>query len=318
MRRLAGILGLTVVVFVATGLLEPNFLSAYNLQNLTRWTALFGILSLSATFVIVTGGIDLSIGSVVCLVGSVLGWLLSQRGWSAGAAVAAVMTMSVGIGLAHGLLVTRLSLPPFVVTLCGLLIYRGLARWLTGDQTVGLGASSEGLRSVLGSRVPLPLLPGAAIPAPAFIALAFGVASAAFFHRTTWGRGMLALGRNEEAARFSGVRTGALTVFGYVACAAGGGLGGVLFAVDVNSIQAASHGSFYELYAIAGAVLGGCSLRGGEVSAAGALLGAAVMRVLYNAINLLRIPTQLELAIIGAVLLLGVVADELTRRAARK
>ena len=92
------------------------------------------------------------------------------------------------------------------------------------------------------------------------------------------------------------------------------GIGGVLFALDVNSVQPAVHGNFYELYAIAAAVLGGCSLRGGEGSILGAVIGAAVLRVLYNAINILGIPTQLEFAIIGAVILLGVIADELVKR----
>ena len=159
---------------------------------------------------------------------------------------------------------------------------------------------------------------GFALPTPFFILLFLAAASAIVLHLTTSGRSLLALGRNEEAARFSGIRTHRLTVLAYVACAALSGLGGVLFALDCNSVQPASMGNFYELYAIAAAVLGGCSLRGGEASVAGTVLGAAVMRILYNAINLLQIPTQLEFAIIGTVLLLGVMADEGVRRLGRR
>ena len=125
---------------------------------------------------------------------------------------------------------------------------------------------------------------------------------------------MMALGHSEEAARFSGINTDRMVILAYIIGAMTAGLGGLLFALDVNSVQPAVHGNFYELYAIAAAVLGGCSLRGGEGSILGVVIGAAVLRLLYNAINILGIPTQLEFAIIGAVILLGVMADEFVRR----
>ena len=133
-------------------------------------------------------------------------------------------------------------------------------------------------------------------------------------NRTVWGRYMMALGQNEEAARFSGINTDRMVILAYVIGAVTAGFGGVLFALDVNSVQPAVHGNFYELYAIAAAVLGGCSLRGGEGSILGVVIGAAVLRLLYNAINILEIPTQLEFAIIGMVILLGVIADEAVLR----
>jgi ribose/xylose/arabinose/galactoside ABC-type transport system permease subunit len=147
-----------------------------------------------------------------------------------------------------------------------------------------------------------------------------GVAMVAgvFLNYTVYGRYLLALGRNEEAARYSGINTGAMVVTAYVLCSLLAGVGGILFALDVNSIQPSGHGNFYELYAIAAAVLGGCSLRGGEGSILGAVIGAAVMHVLYNAINLLGIMTQLEFAIIGAVILVGAIVDELLKRLAER
>ncbi len=312
MKHILGISGLLIAVFLFTGLLEPNFLTAYNLQNTLRWTALFGIISIGAAFVIITGGIDLSVGSVVGLVGVLLPMLLVGQGWSVPLALTAVLLVSLGLGLLHGVLVTKMKLQPFVVTLCGLLFYRGIARWISGDQTQGFGGEFEGFRQLAIGRLPLTDTFG--LPMPFLVLIVLAVLGGLFLNYTVWGRYMLALGHNEEAARFSGINTDRMVILAYIFGAVTAGIGGVLFALDVNSVQPAVHGNFYELYAIAAAVLGGCSLRGGEGSILGVVIGAAVLRVLYNAINILGIPTQLEFAIIGAVILLGVLADELVKR----
>ena len=315
MKKILGILGLLVAIFVVTWIVEPKFVSAYNLQNIIRWTSLFGIISIGVAFVIITGGIDLSIGSLIGLVGCLLPMLLAA-GYSPVVALLAVVVLSLAIGLMHGLLITRLGLQPFVVTLCGLLFYRGFARWLTHDQVQGFGSSYEGLRQLAIGKVSLG--GGFALPIPFFLLVIAGVLAALFLNRTIWGRYLLALGRNETAARYSGIQIERMKVLAYVLCSGTAGLGGILFALDVNSVQPAAHGNFYELYAIAAAVLGGCSLRGGEGSILGVVIGAAVMRLLYNAINVSGIPTQLEFAIIGAVILAGVIADELIRRVASR
>ena len=313
MKKILGILGLLLAIFVVTWIVEPKFVSAYNLQNIIRWTSLFGIISIGVAFVIITGGIDLSIGSLIGLVGCLLPMLLAA-GYPPVIALLAVVVLSLAIGLMHGLLITRLGLQPFVVTLCGLLFYRGFARWLTHDQVQGFGSSYEGLRQLAIGKVSLG--GGFALPIPFFLLVIAGVLAALFLNRTIWGRYLLALGRNETAARYSGIQIERMKVLAYVLCSGTAGLGGILFALDVNSVQPAAHGNFYELYAIAAAVLGGCSLRGGEGSILGVVIGAAVMRLLYNAINVSGIPTQLEFAIIGAVILAGVIADELIRRVA--
>lgn len=315
MKKILGIFGLLLAIFVVTWIVEPKFVSAYNLQNIIRWTSLFGIISIGVAFVIITGGIDLSIGSLIGLVGCLLPMLLAA-GYSPVIALLAVVVLSLAIGLMHGLLITRLGLQPFVVTLCGLLFYRGFARWLTHDQVQGFGSSYEGLRQLAIGKVSLG--GGFALPIPFFLLVVAGVLAALFLNRTIWGRYLLALGRNETAARYSGIQIERMKVLAYVLCSGTAGLGGILFALDVNSVQPAAHGNFYELYAIAAAVLGGCSLRGGEGSILGVVIGAAVMRLLYNAINVSGIPTQLEFAIIGAVILAGVIADELIRRVASR
>lgn len=319
MKKLLGITCVFVAVFLITAMKEPNFITAYNIQNLIRWTGLYGIISVGVAFVIITGGIDLSIGSVVGLVGCLLPWLMAAKGWGVPSALLAVIAVSAGIGLLHGLLITKLRLQPFVVTLCGLLFYRGFIRWLTGDQTQGFGEGYQGLKMLVANQPEIQIggstfvIP---IPAPFIILAVVGGTAGFFLNRTIYGRYLLALGRNEQAARFSGVNTERMTLVAYLVCSLLAGIGGVLFALDVNSVQPSGQGNFYELYAIAAAVLGGCSLRGGEGMILGVVIGAAVMRVLYNAINILGIPTQLEFAIIGLVILAGVIADELVKRLA--
>ncbi len=316
MKKLLGISGLFLVVFVTTSVKNPQFVSAYNLQNLISWTSLFGIISIGVAFVIITGGIDLSIGSVIGLVGSLMAWLLTHKGWGIPATLVTVLLVSLAIGLAHGLLITKLRLQPFVVTLCGLLLYRGLARYITDDQSQGFGNGYEGLRTLAIGKVPV--TSQFALPVPFFVLVVVAVLSAIFLNRTIWGRYLLALGRNETATRYSGINTDRMKIVAYALCSLLAGVGGILFSLALNSIQPSGLGEFYELYAIAAAVLGGCSLRGGEGTILGVIIGTALMRVLYNAINILGIPTHLEFAIIGAVILAGVVADELVKRFAAR
>jgi len=318
MKKLLGIFSLLVVVCVVTAFASDSFLSGYNLENLVRRTALFGIISIGVAFVIVTGGIDLSIGSVICLVGCGLPWLLTTHEWPLPAALLTVALVSAGIGFAHGLLITKLRIQPFVVTLCGLLLYRGLARGFTADQTVGFGADFKGLRTLATGKIPIPFIHGFEIPAPVIFLLVVAVLAAVFLNRTVFGRHLLALGRNEDAARYSGINTDRMVVLAYVISSSLAGLGGVLFVLDVNSAQPVDFGNFYELYAIAAAVLGGCSLRGGEGSILGVILGAALMQVLRNMITLATTRNNIEFAIIGAVILTGVIADELVKRFAAK
>ncbi|MEM8484504.1 MAG: ABC transporter permease [Bacteroidota bacterium] len=314
MKKILGILGLLIAVLIFTAIIEPRFLTAYNLQNTIRWTSLFGIISIGAAFIIITGGIDLSVGSVIGLVGVLLPMMLINLQWSVPMSLLAVLLVSLAIGVLHGLLITKVRLQPFVVTLCGLLFYRGFARWMTGDQTQGFGNQFDGLRQLAIGRIQITEAFG--LPMPFIVLVVLALLAGLFLNYTVWGRYLLALGRNEEAARYSGINTQRMIIIAYIIGSVTAGIGGILFALDVNSVQPAVHGNFYELYAIAAAVLGGCSLRGGEGTILGVVIGAAVMRVLYNAINILGIPTQLEFAIIGAVILLGVMTDELVKRVA--
>lgn len=315
MKKILGILGLLIVCSLLTAIATDRFLTGYNLENLLRRSALFGILSIGASFVIMTGGIDLSIGSIVCIVGCLTPYLLIDQGWPVHVVLPAMVALSIFIGWVHGALITKARLQPFVVTLCGLLMYRGITRGITADRTQGFQNEYEGLRAIGNGRIPTGI-EGFSIPAPVITLIVVAVLASIFLNKTVWGRYLLAIGRNETAARYSGVDTKRMTVLAYVICGLLSGVGGILFVCDVGSAQPSDFGNFYELYAIAAAVLGGCSLRGGEGTIVGVIIGAAVMQVLRNSITLIEeIPDNVEFAVIGAVILAGAVVDETVKRA---
>jgi ribose transport system permease protein len=313
MNKNRGLIILLLVACLCTYLLNDRFLHPANIENLLRRTALFSLISIGVSFVIVSGGIDLSIGSVVCLVGTLLPWLAVNQGWSWPLALGLLLAVAALLGLFHGLLITKLRLQPFIVTLCGLLLYRGITRGVTADQTQGFGLGFETLRSIALTRFSLADTLPVAIPSVVFVTAIGASLATLFMNHTRYGLYLRALGRNEVATRYAGINTDRIKTGAYVACALLAGMGGVLFILDVNSAQPSDFGNFYELYAIAAAVLGGCSLRGGDWSIIGIIIGAALMQVLRNAIVLVDIPTQLEFAIIGGVILVGVGVEEVVR-----
>ena len=254
---------------------------------------------------IITGGIDLSVGSMFALCGVLLAMALREWMWPWWLAVVFVMVVPLLLGLIHGTLITRMRIQPFIVTLCGLLLYRGLARFIAEDDTKGFGVAGgfDLLREAARGRL-------LGIPMPFVILLVVAVVMWFVLHRSVYGRYLLAVGRNEEATRFSGIDTRAVVTGSYVLAGALTGISGILFAFYTNSVSPSSHGNFYELYGIAAAVLGGCSLRGGEGSIIGIVIGTALLQVLQNLVNLLGIPSSLNFAVMGAVVLVGVLADQ--------
>jgi ribose transport system permease protein len=303
-----GILALLVLLCVFLAAMNPRFLSPINLQNTTRLIGMYGIFSLGIAVVIVTGGIDLSVGSMIALLGVLLSIMLVERQWAPWIALPACMAIGLALGSAHGFLVTKVRLQPFIVTLCGLLLYRGLARFVAGDETKGFGSGDVGglkelaIGNFLGVPWPLVIL--------LILALVLGIV----LHRSVYGRYLYAVGRNEEAARFSGIATKRVEAGAYVVSGLLTALAAIIFAFYTNSVAPSSHGNFYELYGIAAAVLGGFSLRGGEGSIFGVLMGVALLQVLQNLVNLLGIPSSLNFAVMGAVILMGVTADSLLQR----
>lgn len=306
MKKELGIFILLIVLCVIVAIINPNFLLSINLQNLARQIGAFGIFSIGLGLVIITGGIELSVGSMMALLGVLLSMMLTEYGYGVVLTIVACIGLAMALSLGHGLLITKLNMQPFIVTLCGLLFYRGLARFITNDQTKGFG-SVEGLDFL--RRLANGNLFG--IPMPFVLLLIIAAIAWVILHRSVYGRYLFATGRNSEAARYAGINTNAIITATYVISGALTAISGIIFAFYTNSVSPANHGNAYELYGIAAAVLGGCSLRGGEGSIVGILIGTALLQVLRNLVNLLGIPSSLDFAVMGAVILIGVMADQI-------
>jgi ribose transport system permease protein len=304
-RKDLGLLVLILVVGAVVAFINPRFLSPVNLSNTANLIGLFGLFALAQAFVIISGGIELSVGSIIALLGVVFVDLVAGGSVHWTIAFGIVLALGCLMGLVHGFLVAKVGLQPFVVTLCGLLIYRGVARYYTDDATAGFpfGASFPTLEWLTTGRlygVPHSLI------AFAIATIVMGVV----LHRSVFGRYLYAVGKNEEAARYSGICTPCITIAAYVICCGLTAVAAIFIAMYTRSISPSSHGNFYELYAIAAAVLGGCSLRGGEGSVLGVVLGTVLLQVLQNLVNLLGIPSSLNFAVMGSVILIGVLADQ--------
>jgi len=261
--RLLGVFLLVLVLYALLMALHPAARSVSGHQNLAQRLGFYGILTLGAGLLIVSGGIDLSIGSVVGL-GAVCMALLLEEGPLAGKPIAAVGVVLAGaalIGLGHGLLVTKLGLQPFLVTLCGLFIYRGLAQWATrppggSARDVGIGRLRDleglkGLRYLAVGRTEY-------IEIPVILLLMFVIAGllAVLLHMSVYGRHLAAVGANEQAARYAGVPTERRKILAYILCSLLAGIGGVLSMLDLETASPTTTGQWLELYAITGAVLG--------------------------------------------------------------
>jgi ribose transport system permease protein len=303
-KKDVGLLVLILVVAAGVYLRNPLFLSPNNISNTANLIGLFGLFAIAQGFVIITGGIDLSSGSMIALLGVLFVDLVGNKGVPWPIALLIVLILGILLGLAHALLITRLKMPPFVVTLCGLLIYRGVARGYTGDATAGFpfGSTYPGL-DFFTARV-------YGVPTSLLLLVVVAIIAWVVLHRSVFGRYLFAVGKNEEAARFSGIRTNLVIGAAYVICAALTALSAVFFAMYTRSVSPSSHANFYELYAIAAAVLGGFSLRGGEGSIIGVVLGAILLQILQNLVNLLGIPSSLNFAVMGTVILIGVLVDQ--------
>jgi ribose transport system permease protein len=308
MKKEFGIFILLVVMCAVTGFENPRFFSHANLVNTANLIGLFGIFSIGAGMVIITSGIDLSVGSMIALDGMLLVLALTEWHWPWPLAVLFALAVPTAFGLVHGVLIARYKMQPFIVTLCGLLIYRGAARFIANDMTKGFG-DAEGFQTLQ------QLANGTffGVPTPFVYLVVIAIIMWFVLHRSVYGRYLLAVGRNEEAARFSGVNTKLVIAGTYGLAGLLTAISAILFAFYTNSVSPSTQGNFYELYGIAAAVLGGCSLRGGEGSILGILIGTTLLLVLQNLVNLLGIPSSLNFAVMGVVVLIGVLTDQLIK-----
>lgn len=326
MRKILGMILLLASLCIIIYSINPKFGDPVNMQNLSRQIALLAIFAIGEGIVILSGGIDLSVGSVIAFTGLLVSYLVWMHGVPPLLACLLVFVICVMIGLMHGALVTRLKLQPFIVTLSSMLIFRGLARRLTEDDTMGFGNKYASFRmlgdgnlgDVLGFRGSGPTTFVMDIPMPVVILIGVALVVHFFMRYTVYGRYLYAIGRNPDAARYSGVKVDRMQTSAYLVSAVLAGLAGILYATYTNSVQPATTGQAYELYAIAAAVLGGVSMRGGEGTVLGIIVGASIMRVMQNGIILVGISSFWEFAVIGVVILIGVVADATVKQRKEK
>ena len=281
------------------------FLKPANLAVMMRFVATFGLLAIGEILVIITGGIDLSVGSMTALTG-VLAAMLMMRGIAfipplgAGPAIVITLACAALVGVWHGFCVTKLHIPPFIVTLGTWLIVRGLAAFITRGYPILFPSESPFLILGQGEIYTIPVM---------FIILLLVALLASFLlDGTTLGRHIYAIGGNIEAARVSGINVDRVRIFCYAVSGLMAGVVGILLASRLGQ-GTPTVGEGYELWAIAATVIGGTSLIGGEGSVAGAILGAATMAVMANGLVLVNFSSYLQNVVLGAVLIFAVAYD---------
>jgi ribose transport system permease protein len=304
------LLGITVFLLLAYGALMASHggaMSAITHTNMAQRIGLTGILSVAVGLLIITGGIDLSMGSLVALCSTVFGILVAKHDWPVEGALALMLLVAASVGLFHGLVVTKLNLQPFMVTLCGLFIYRSLARLLSQDASV---AGLEGrLRDIKEFYNGLFL----GVPVYLVLFLVIVLAAGAFLHFSVYGRYFFALGSNERAARYAGISVDNYKISAYVLCSLLTGFFSYVNVMKYTSVEPGQIGQNYELMAIAAAVLGGCTLRGGEGTVYGMVVGTAILVLLLMNTTYWGIRSDVEGMVIGFILLLGIILDEVLR-----
>lgn len=324
-RRELGMLVALLLMCAGLYASNPDFLGQSNIGNTSRQVAMLGTYSVGSAMVIITGGIDLSVGSIIGLTGVLLAKLSSPVGGCCGYSLWVGIPIAVGVatlvGLAQGLLITLLDLQPFIVTLGGMLLIRGVSQTIAGGGTLGFGDSTfpqladGGIFYYHGN----PL-----VSYPVLIFIAVALVGAYVLHFTVFGRYLYAIGGNRDASAYSGINVRKVETLAYVISAATAGIAGICYAAYIGQMSQ-QVGIAYELYAIAAVVLGGVSLRGGEGTILGVVIGSAVMRVIDNGINMFqfryklpdghhriwRLDPNWNFIIIGAVILVAVVLDQL-------
>lgn len=305
-----------VVLMVFFSFASPQFLQADNLVGILQSTAVNGVLAIACTFVIITSGIDLSVGTLMTFCAVMTGVVLTYMGMPLWLGICAAIFFGALSGFVSGLLIAKLKIPPFIATLGMMMLLKGLSLVISGtkpiyfNDTPGFTAISQD--SLIGDIVP-------ALPIPNAVLILFLVAVAAsiVLNRTLLGRYTFALGSNEEAVRLSGVNTDFWKIVVYTVSGGICGIAGLLIASRLNSAQPAL-GQGYELDAIAAVVIGGTSLSGGTGTIVGTIIGAFIMSVLTNGLRILSVAQEWQTVVTGVIIILAVYADILRRRSGSK
>jgi len=299
--------GTLVVLLIFFSLASPNFFTFSNIASVLLSTAVIGILALGTTFVIITGGIDLSLGTGMALCSVMTGVLITNMGLPVWVGVIGGVATGVLMGLVNGFNVTFLRLPPFIATLAMMMIAGGLALVISNVAPIYFSTSAPDFKRIALGAI-IPGIPNAVLITAVLAIIAFLVLS-----KTLLGRYTFAIGSNEEATRLSGVNTRRWTIFVYMFAGAFTGIAGVVIASRLDSAQP-QIGTGYELQAIAAVIIGGTSLLGGRGSIIGTVIGALIMSVLVNGLSILSIQTEWRNIVVGVVVLLAVFLDSLRNR----
>ena len=297
-RNLGPLLGLLILCVVLTGM-SDRFLTMDNLLNVTRQVSINAVTSVGMTLVILTGGIDLSVGSILAFAGSITAGLLSG-GQSLVPAIIVGVVAGAFIGMINGALITRAGIPPFIATLGTMTAARGFTLVYTDGRPIT--GMEEAFRFLGGGYI-------AGIPVPVIIMAVIFLLAHIMLTRTKFGRYVYAIGGNEEAARLSGIGTKKILLSVYTLAGLLAGFSGVIMASRLNSAQPTA-GAGFELDAIAAVVLGGTSLSGGVGTVGGTLIGAMIIGVLDNGLNLLNVSSFYQQVAKGVVILLAVYVDK--------
>jgi ribose transport system permease protein len=311
MQRLLAFGALTLI-FVGFSIASTNFLKFDNVVGILIATAVNGVLALGVTFVIITGGIDLSIGTIMTLSAVMTGVFITFWQLPVPLGILAGLLTGSLAGLTNGVLISRLKIPPFIATLGMLNIAKGLSLVISGLKPIYFNDTpifnQMAMGSVLGS-----IFPGFDIPNAVLIMFGAAIVAHLILTKTIVGRYNFALGSNEEATRLSGVNTNLWKTSIYTLCGLFAGLAGVIMAARLNSAQPAL-GAGYELDAIAAAVIGGTSLSGGEGTMLGTIIGAFIISTLNNGLRIISVPQEWQSVVTGSILILAVYLDIIRRR----
>lgn len=296
------LVGLVLMFSVASG----RFLSVGNLLNVVEQSSLLGIVAIGVTFTIISGGIDLSVGSLVAFCGALAAGFMARAGLPLAPALVLAVLAGAGLGLVNGFFIVKGGLQPFVATLAMMAIGRGLTLIYTQGRPIsGMGDSFTALGSSIGP-----------VPVPALIFVAVFIISHIVLQRTPFGAYLYAVGGNEETARLAGIRVQLIKVASYVVSGSLAAVGGIVLAARLWSAQPQA-ASGLELQAIAATVLGGASLMGGAGTTVGTFAGALIMGVLANGLNLVGVSSYIQQVITGAIFILAVMLDMWTKRKQR-
>lgn len=309
-HRLWAFSGLTILV-IGFSLASPNFFQTTNIISILQATSVNGVLAIAATLVIITAGIDLSVGTLMTFCAVIAGVLLTNMGLPMYIGIPGALLAGFASGALSGFFVAKLRIPPFIATLGMMLVYKGLSLAICGgrpiyfNDTEGFSEISSG--SIVGNYFP-------SIPIPNGVLILFGVAIIASFilTRTILGRFIFAIGSNEEALRLSGVNVDRWKILVYALAGSICAVAGILLASRINSAQPAI-GQGYELDAIAAVVIGGTSLSGGRGTMLGTIIGALIISVVANGLRILSVPQEWQIVVTGSIIILAVYADMLRR-----